>query len=250
MCRLLVVRAEQPFDPLPWIEAFGDRCRESREYQGHGWGAAWWQDRKDRRPGWEGRRWLEPVWEGREGAGEVGPTRLLVVHARSAFRDEGIVVENNMPFVEDGLAFAFNGELRGVRLSAPGATGAAKLFHLLRRFREADGDPGRALERLDRVVGARSDYVRALNLLVSDGRDVWLHGRHSEDPDYFTLWSALGEGPCGRIVAAASEPLAEPGRALAWEPLPNPVTLRLAVPGGEGQEGACPAGRQAEGAPC
>jgi len=36
-----------------------------------------------------------------------------VAHARSAFEDKDIVVENNMPFTDGERVFIFNGELRG-----------------------------------------------------------------------------------------------------------------------------------------
>ena len=44
------------------------------------------------------------------------------------FRNEGIAVENNMPFLSGRHGFVFNGELRGVRIAATGRIGAEKLF--------------------------------------------------------------------------------------------------------------------------
>ena len=126
------MHATAPFDANPWIDAFAERCRASHEYQGHGWGAAWRTD-----GGWDRTRSIDPIWE--PGRTPVPEASVVVVHARSAFRNEGIVVENNMPFLASDLAFAFNGELRGVRLSAPGETGAARLLHLLERFNAAAG---------------------------------------------------------------------------------------------------------------
>jgi glutamine amidotransferase len=149
----------------------------------------------------------------------------MVVHARSAFRNEGVVVENNMPFVDGDLAFAFNGELRGVRLSTPGATGAWRLFHLLGRFQAgAAGDGARALRRLDALIAERAEYVRALNIVSSDGERVWVHGRFSEDPDYFTLHRAEGGG----VTLVSSERFQLLGReAFVWEPIPNGSTFEL-----------------------
>ena len=215
MCRLLGLQAEQPIDITPWIEAFSDRCKESEEYQGHGWGVSWRSE-----SGWRHYRSVEPIWENRLEI-EIPPTNLAIVHARSAFRDEGIVVENNMPFASDELVFAFNGELHGVRLSAPGATGAARLFNLLKRFNGVwGGDTLAALTRLDRLIATRSKYVKALNLLVSDGQSLFVSTRYSENPDYFTVH--VGSVPDGSgLQLVCSERISTGAQTPDWESLPN-----------------------------
>jgi len=225
MCRILAFVADEPVDASPWIEAFAEACRTSKEYQGHGWGVAWRAD-----DGWSRYRTTRPIWE--DGT-EAPPSRIVVVHARSAFRNEGIAEENNMPFISGDLAFAFNGELRGVRLSVPGETGAARLLRLLDRFRtsEADDVPA-ALRRLDAVIQARAEYVRALNLVVSDGRALYAHSRYSEDPDYFTLREARvrrrgRESPSLRAVC--SEEIIVDGLEGEWMPIPNGATRTVAL---------------------
>jgi len=222
MCRFLAVIAPTPFDPLPWIPPFADRCRRSQEYQGHGWGVACWTGE-----GWENHRTLDPIWEA--ALPSLVPTTSLLVHARSAFRNEGIEVTNNMPFVEDDLAFAFNGELRGVRLRTPGTTGAARLFRLLRSFRGPDSEQlGSALLRLNRVIGRRTDHLRALNLAVGDGEAFWVSSAFSEDPAYFTLWRALAPALPAGMQVVASERFDLATEALSWEPIPRNTMFHLA----------------------
>ncbi len=58
-------------------------------------------------------------------------TKRLIVHARSAFQDKDIVVENNMPFYDDKYIFIFNGELNGVKIKSDGRIGAEKILILL-----------------------------------------------------------------------------------------------------------------------
>lgn len=222
MCRILALRSTSPLDALPLLRAFAERCRASKEYQGDGWGVAWRDSGR-----WQSWRTVAPIWE--TDLATLPSARLFLVHARSAFRNEGVVVGNNMPFTGGGLAFAFNGELRGVRLQAPGDTGAWRLFHLFRRFTDAaGGDGGQALRRLDEVVTARTDYVRALNVVASDGERVWVNSRFGEDPGYFTLWHATLRRPRGSVSIVASEPLAldpELGEEPAWHPIPNGSTV-------------------------
>jgi len=225
VCRILAVRSLLPVEPRPLLQAFALRCRESKEYQGDGWGVAWRED-----GAWRTWHTVEPIWS-KEPPG-VPATTLFLAHARSAFRNEGVVVTNNMPFVDGPLAFAFNGELRGVRLQAPGETGAWRLFHLLRRFADAEaGDVGAALRRLDAVVKARTEYVRALNVVASDGDRIWVNSRWGEDPDYFTLWRASLGSPAGCVSVVASEPLDLAGGAtLSWHPVSNGVTEEVVRP--------------------
>ncbi len=221
MCRILAIQAHEPFDPDPWIAEFAERCRLSTEYQGHGWGAAW-----RTAGGWSQERVLDPIWT--EGRARVPSSRVVIVHARSAFQNEGIAVHNNMPFVRDDLAFAFNGELRGVRLSVPGETGAARLHELVERFR-ADGttDIPTALRRLDQVIARRSDHVRAMNLVVGDAQDVFVHSRFAGEPDYFTMHRTVVPDLGGGAVVVSSERFTVPGRDIAWEPIANGSTFGL-----------------------
>lgn len=214
MCRLLAVCDADPFEIPGQLRALATIARESREYQGDGWGCAWWDGRA-----WQRYRSLTPIWE--DQLDEFGETRLLLAHARSAFRNEGIAVENNMPFIEDDVAFVFNGELRGVRLTAPGRTGADKLFHMLRRLGAARGTA--ALRRAVDIVVRRTAYVRAMNLVMANSEGVCVVSRFGEAPDYFTM-HLLRDG--GR-VAVCSEPF--PGGG-GWSPIANGSVLEFRRP--------------------
>jgi predicted glutamine amidotransferase len=193
MCRFLVLRSSREFDPSPIMSDFKERCRRSSEYQGHGFGVTL------RASGlWERRRCLAPIWEDTEAL--PAGVDVLMVHARSAFRNEGIDIENNMPFYRGDLSFVFNGEIRGIRLKAPGRIGAEKLFHLILE-RQRSGLPD-AIGAVDRLVRSRSQYVRAMNVAITDGSAIYAHCRFSERPDYFTLH--FREGDLGGV---SSEPL-------------------------------------------
>ncbi|MFQ5538433.1 MAG: class II glutamine amidotransferase [Gemmatimonadota bacterium] len=199
------------------LGGFAVMCRDSREYQGHGWGAAW----IDADGSWATHHSLKPIWEDR--LPHLPPTRLFLAHARSAFRNEGIMLSNAMPFVGGTLAFAFNGEIRGVRLRVPGATGAWRLFNLLGSLlmREAgDGRLGASLERLNSIVRTRSTHVRGMNFVVSDSKRVWASSHPAEEGEYFTLRRLRIRDRLGSGVVVASEIL--PLQAVAedsWESL-------------------------------
>ena len=137
MCRLLCVHSQRPFAIESHLDVFAAIARDSREYQGHGWGCAWLEGGS-----WRLYRDIRPVWEDRRE--HFGETTLLLAHARSAFRDEGICVENNMPFDDGRHVFIFNGELRGVRIREQGRIGAEKVFNYVKRFDR--GDMHQALE--------------------------------------------------------------------------------------------------------
>lgn len=208
MCRLLAVKDRQPFAIAPLLDAFAAMAKSSPEYQGDGWGCAWRDG-----TGWRVYHSLAPVWD--DDLRGFGETSLLVAHARSAFRNEGIVVENNMPFAADGLAFAFNGELHGVRIRETGRIGAEKVFNTIRRL--TSGDLRAGVARAAAVIRARSRYVRAMNVVLCDGERIVAHSSFAERPEYFTVHVAARDGR----VALCSEPL--PGED-GWRPMDNGAT--------------------------
>jgi len=212
MCRILYARADAPFAITDLLRPFAEMARASREFQGHGWGCAW----RTADDGWRLYHNILPVWE--DGLEQFGTTRLLLVHARSAFRDEGIAVENNMPFSDGESVFIFNGELRGVRIQSAGRIGAEKIYNYLRRFDQ--GDKCAATTRAVDIINRRSAYVRAMNLIWSDGVQTCLSTGYSEDPQYFQMYRRRQDG----LDLACSRPL---DNDAGWQTIENHTTTRL-----------------------
>jgi predicted glutamine amidotransferase len=205
MCRLLYVRSTDEFSIGPHLEAFAGIAEGSKEFQGHGWGAAFLEGGE-----WKIHRSITPVW--RDDLGRFGSTRLLVAHARSAFRDEGICVENNMPFRQERDLFVFNGELHGVKVRSPGRIGAEKIFNYIRRFDR--GDLEAAVRRAVAIIAERSRYVRAMNMIVGSPEKMVLCSMFSADPGYFTLYTR--NDAKSRFICSERYPGSE-----GWEPVPN-----------------------------
>jgi glutamine amidotransferase len=211
MCRILYARCATSFPIVDKLRPFAELSRSSREFQGHGWGCAWLTD-----DGWQQYHDIGPVWE--DDLNQFGSTRLLLVHARSAFRDEGIVVENNMPFSDGESVFIFNGELRGVRIQSEGRIGAEKIYNYIRRFDQGDkcAATGKAVE----IIKKRSSYVRAMNIILSDGEQSCLSTSYSEDPDYFQMHQKHEQD----LHLVCSQPFAgEQG----WTRIDNNTTIEL-----------------------
>ncbi len=210
MCRLLCVRSDEAFEMEGHLGAFAAIARNSREYQGHGWGCAWLEEGR-----WRRYRDITPVWE--DSWRPPRRTTLLLAHARSAFRDEGIRVENNMPFFDGERVFIFNGELHGVRIKERGRIGAEKVFNFVKRFDQ--GDFRLALERGTAAIERRARHVRAMNMIVADSSArVHVATNFREDPEYFQMHTAEVDG--ARILCSKPYPQA-PGRACVWTPLDN-----------------------------
>ncbi len=205
MCRLLYVRGETPFDVAPVLGPFAELARNSREYQGHGWGCARWAAGR-----WHLYRDIKPIWE--DDLAQFAPTNVFIAHARSAFRDEGIRVENNMPFSDGESVFVFNGELNGVRIRESGRIGAEKIYNYIRRFDR--GDKLEALTRGTAIIDKRTRYVRAMNIILAEDEQAWLATMYNEDPDYFQMHEVTRQG----MQLICSEPFAgEPD----WTPIAN-----------------------------
>ena len=179
MCRLLTVRSQTPFDIQHHLKNFAAVAKNSKEYQGHGWGCAY----QDEAAGWQFYRNINPVWQ--DDFDQFGATKLLVVHARSAFEDRDIVVENNMPFFDGRTVFIFNGELRGVKIRAEGRIGAEKIFNYIRRFDQ--GDTRQALAKAVDIIRKRTRSIRGMNIIMVNDKGIFVSSYFSEDEDYFTM---------------------------------------------------------------
>ena len=211
MCRILYARADTPFPIGELLQPFAAMSQASKEFQGHGWGCAWRGDR-----GWAQYHDIRPVWE--DDLDQFGSTCLLLVHARSAFRDEGIVVENNMPFSDGESMFVFNGELRGVRIRSEGRIGAEKIYNYIRRFDK--GDKTAATDKAVEIIKKRSAYIRAMNLVLSDAEHSCLSTSFSEQPEYFQMHECRK----GDLHLVCSRPLDDDGD---WTLIENNTTKTL-----------------------
>ena len=206
MCRLLLAHNSSGLDPAPHVEAFKALSRNSREYQGHGWGCAW----LDAEGRWQMYHHINPVWEDTRA---FPKTSLFLAHARSAFRDEGIMVENNMPFSDGQSVFLFNGELQGVRIKAEGRIGAEKIFNTIKRFDQ--GDAAAAVTRGVRVINHRTKRVRAMNFFLANNQKVQVYSQFDSEPDYFQLQQCvLGDE---RVVCSVRYDLGDN----SWQAIPN-----------------------------
>jgi len=179
MCRLLTVKSDTPFAIAPHLMRFAEIARNSREYQGHGWGCAY----RDKTGGWQIYRNIKPVWE--DDFSRFGTTGLLVAHARSAFEDKDIRVENNMPFFDGRTVYIFNGELRGVKIREAGRIGAEKIFNYIRRFDQ--GDTREAITKAVAIIRKRTRHIRGMNIIMVNESGIFVSSYFSEDHDYFTL---------------------------------------------------------------
>jgi glutamine amidotransferase len=186
MCRLLTIRSQTPFAIGPHLEKFSQIAKNSKEYQGHGWGCAY----QDPAGHWQFYRNIKPVWE--DGLSRLGETTLLVAHARSAFEDKNIVVENNMPFFDGRTVYIFNGELRGVKIRQEGRIGAEKIFNYIRRFDK--GDTLQALSKAVGIIKKRTRHIRGMNIIMVNQTGIFVSSYFTEDESYFTMSYRQGEG--------------------------------------------------------
>lgn len=188
------------------LEAFSVLSKNSKEYQGHGWGCAY----IDEAGNWQYYRNIMPIWEDR--LDQFGKTTFLLAHARSAFQDTDLVLENNMPFYDDRSIFLFNGELRGVRIREQGKTGAQKIFNLINRSDRKDFKT--ALEKTISFIKARTRHVRAMNIIITDREKLYVNNSFLEDPDYFQMYYKKMSG----AIAICSDPFPKEKN---WQRMPT-----------------------------
>jgi predicted glutamine amidotransferase len=214
-----MIRSRVPGSSVPWLESFADMAEASRapdgDRQADGWGASW----MDADGNWRGIKSIVPIWQERESFAGVPPSRVLVVHARSAsFPGQKGNIDYSQPFVDGGFAFVFNGLLRGVSLPSRNAAsiGSQKIWDLLLGFLNGH-PPLDSLERLTGIVEKRTREISALNLGLCDGERMFAYCRYAAFPEYYQLQAA--ETP--DFTAICSEPL--PG--WSFRPVPTGEVL-------------------------
>lgn len=167
-----------------YIREMASICQSSQEYQGHGWGIIYHQNGS-----WNEYKQIDPIWESQ--IPNIGVSDLFIIHARSAYQDELIEIEYNMPYLQSDIVFAFNGELRGVKIRSQGTIGAQKLFNYFLRFENRG--LSNALQTTTEIVQKKSDYIRAMNIVITDGSKLYVSSLFNENPDYFTMYYAIGD---------------------------------------------------------
>jgi len=178
MCRLLFVKSENKFEIEHYLKIFAELCKSSKEYQGHGWGCSYLVDGQ-----WVHYHNISPIWK--DNLTQFKSTKHLTVHARSAFHDKGIFVENNMPFYDEKYIFTFNGELQGVKIKSEGRIGAEKIFNFIKRFDK--GNITGAIEKGVSIIKKRTEYLRAMNIIITSKEGTVLSSNFNEDPGYFQM---------------------------------------------------------------
>ncbi len=178
MCRIMLINDTRIRFHDERFRQFADICRHSPQYQGHGWGACWWEGNR-----WREHHSLTPIWDEREM--NLPATGRLLIHARSAFEDRDIVLENNMPFLDEKVGFAFNGELHGVRLRMAGRTGARRILNLIQSL-----GPAASLETSTRarsILVKRTRLILGMNWIVAGLKGAVISSHFGEREDYYTM---------------------------------------------------------------
>ena len=80
MCRLLFINSISELPISDHLNVFSKLCKESKEYQGHGWGCSYLVNNE-----WIHYKNILPIWE--DNLSKFGKSNRIIVHVRSAFRD-------------------------------------------------------------------------------------------------------------------------------------------------------------------
>ncbi len=205
MCRLLYVNAKKEFSVSEYLSKFSEISKKSKEFQGHGWGCAYLQSGE-----WHYYKNVNPIWE--DDLSRFGSSTRLIAHARSAFKDEGIVVENNMPFYDEKYIFVFNGLLSGVKIKEEGRIGAEKIFNYIKRFDK--GNIKNALEKGTEIIKKKSSFIRAMNIIMTDSKGAYVYSHFNDAEDYFTMHAKFSDDS---IVVCSDSFVGEND----WQPIQN-----------------------------
>ncbi len=214
MCRLLLVKSKDNFSIAEHLKKFSQIAKTSSEYQGNGWGCAYKVDNE-----WKMYKNLTPIWD--DDLEQFGTTTELIAHARSAADNEPpITIECNMPFQNKSVMYGFNGFLKGVRLPAEGIVGSEKVFNYINRF--YNGNLFEALSKALTIIKKRSEYIKALNIVMTNQDEACVCCMYNENKEYYTLHMKKTEN----MLLVCSMPYLEEN---GWHPLGNNTITPVSV---------------------
>jgi len=171
--------------PRRALEQFAEKCKQSKTWQGDGWGIA-----LKNKNGWKIRKGLKPIWEEYNYLRKIPKSEIFIVHARSASFDKHRgKVEYNQPYTKNGICFVFNGLVHKVNMNKviPGRIGAQKIFSLLTDYLH-DLSPEVALKKINNLILGSSERTEGLNVGLSFNGNLYALCQYDNDADYFTLY--------------------------------------------------------------
>lgn len=150
-------------------------------------------------------------------------TTLLIAHARKASKDyrQMVTAAQAHPLFEEGIYLAHNGTVQDAhKLSPREGTDSQKLLHWLAHdWRPRN--PSSLQEALRKLLTLVEGYT-ALNLLITEGSNLYAFCCYGREPEYYTLHYRLDKS----IAIVASEPLDEEDQQ--WQPLASGELLQIA----------------------
>jgi predicted glutamine amidotransferase len=179
-----MVKGKENFSGEDFALSFSQKCKESKEWQGDGWGICWLNSKNE----WEVFKSLSPIWEETEKFKQFPKSKIFLIHARSSTfdKDKGNI-EFNQPFVEKEIAFVFNGEIRGVKgIEISGKIGSQKIFNLIMKYLPEFGIKNSILKVKEKII-KHSEKVKALNLGICDKRNFFVLSYYTCEKDYYEL---------------------------------------------------------------
>jgi len=186
MCRFLMIQANSQFKPTDFLTDFAERCKESTEWQGDGWGVCWLSSKCQ----WQSYKSLKPIWEETAEFSKIPDSKTFLVHARSSsFEAHKGRIEFNQPFIRDQLAFVFNGLIKSVSgLRVQGEIGSQKVFNLICDFYQKGHTLEASIEGVKNLIKEKSKEITALNLGLCDKERLYALNYFSSQEDYYTLF--------------------------------------------------------------
>jgi predicted glutamine amidotransferase len=218
MCRILILNNKKSCDIQKDLADFALMCKNSKKWQGDGWGVA-----RLKRKNWDIYKSQKPIWKDQKVFDNLKKSKLFIVHARgSSFKRHRGNVAHNQPFYKEKVVFAFNGFINGVRLSykVPGRIGSEKVFNLLLRFYRKEKNLKKAFQKTKKTIIENSKIIEAINIGMSDGKKIYALTYYDNDPDYFNLRYCKKENKqiiCSEVIGEYNFKQLKKGRIYEFE---------------------------------
>lgn len=202
MSRFLFINKKERFDIETDLTVFAENAEMNHtpegNWQGDGWGISW----LDPLGGWREFKLFMPIWKNKDFLYMFTPSNTFLMHVRTlAAEEEYISEEHNLPFTNENISFAFDGDLIESEIGTANKLIADKFWETIKTFDLNNLE--NEFKNFCENINLETEALKAANLVLCNKENVYVYSKYkTELESYYQLNYVIDEN---KIVFSSQE---------------------------------------------